>query len=148
MIIWCMVPEIWSVMGRIFVILDWFLSFYNPKNQNFEKLKKKPGDIIILHMRTMNDNQIMYDSWDIEYDRQTFLLFWAIFCPFTALTAQKIKLSKKWKKVWRYHHFTHVYQKLWFDDVRFLRNGVRQTDGQTNRKSDTQRWVSHLKKSE
>ena len=108
MIIWCMVPEIWSVMGRIFVILDWFLSFYNPKNQNFEKLKKKSGDIIILHMRTINDNQTMYGSWDIEYDRQTFLLFWAIFCPFTPLTAQKIKLSKKWKKVWRYHHFTRV----------------------------------------
>ena len=35
----------------------------NPKNLNFEKLKKKtPGDIIILHMCTMNDNQMMYGS--------------------------------------------------------------------------------------
>ena len=27
-----------------------------------------------------------------------FLSFWAIFCPFTLLTAQKIKILKKWKK--------------------------------------------------
>ena len=38
-----------------FVILDCFLPFYpsnNPKNQNFEKLKKTPEDIIILHKCT------------------------------------------------------------------------------------------------
>ena len=33
----------------------------NPKNQNFEKLEKKtPGDVIILHICTINDNQMMY----------------------------------------------------------------------------------------
>ena len=79
--------------------------------------------------------------------------FWAIFCPFILLTAQKIKISKKWKKVWRYHHFIHVHQKLWLDNVRFLRYGVRQmgghtygrTDGQTDGKSNIYRWVPHLK---
>ena len=38
-----------------FVILNHFLPFYspnNPKNQNFEKMKKLPGDIIILHKST------------------------------------------------------------------------------------------------
>ena len=48
-----------------FVILDHFLLFYppnNPKNQNFEKMKKPPGDIIILHRRNINDNHIMYGS--------------------------------------------------------------------------------------
>ena len=42
-----------------------FLPFYLPnnlKNQNFEKLKKIPGDIIILHMLTKNDNQRKYGS--------------------------------------------------------------------------------------
>ena len=37
----------------LFVILGYFLLFHSPddpKNQNFEKLKKAPGDIIILHM--------------------------------------------------------------------------------------------------
>ena len=47
--------------------------------------------------------------------------------PFTPLTAQRNKTSKKW--TWRYHHFTHVYQKLWLDDVRFLRYGGWQVDG-------------------
>ena len=40
---------------NFFVILDRFLAFYapnNPKNQNFEKIKKVPGDIIMLHMFT------------------------------------------------------------------------------------------------
>ena len=44
------------------------------------------------------------------------------------------KFHKNEKKPWRYHHFTHVYQKLWLDDVRFLRNGARWTDGRTDRR--------------
>ena len=43
-----------------------FLPFYpphNPENQNLEKMKKVPGDIIILQMYTINDNQIMYGSY-------------------------------------------------------------------------------------
>ena len=31
-----------------------------------------------------------------------------------------------------YDHFTHVYQILWLDDVRFLGYGARQTDRQTD----------------
>ena len=76
------------------------------------------------------------------------------FGPFFALLApnspKKSKLKKKIKKnARRYHHFTYVYQKLWSDDVRFLRYGVRQMDRQTDRqtdgKSDILRWVPHLK---
>ena len=76
-----------------------------------------------------NDNHMMYGSWDMKRNRQKFLSFWAIFCPFTPLTTQKIKIlkKKKWKKqkqnknkknktkqnktTWRYHLFTKVYQK-------------------------------------
>ena len=57
-------------------------------------LKKTPGDIIILHICTINDNHMMYGSWDMECNGQNFLSFWTIFCPFTA---QKIKILKKWK---------------------------------------------------
>ena len=41
-----------------------FLPFYppnGPKNQNFEKMRITPGDII-LHMCTKNYDQIMYSS--------------------------------------------------------------------------------------
>ena len=86
---------------QFFVILDYFLPFYpssNLENQNFEKIKKSPGDIIILHLCIINENRIMYGSWDMEHNRQNFWSFWAIFCPFTQLTIQKIKILKKWKK--------------------------------------------------
>ena len=50
---------------NFFVISDRFFPFYhhsNPKNQNFEKLKKAPGDIIILHKSTKNHDHSLYDS--------------------------------------------------------------------------------------
>ena len=60
-----MVPEISSATDIFFfVILGYVLPFYspiNPENQNFEKIKKNPGDII-LHMSTINQNSMMYDS--------------------------------------------------------------------------------------
>ena len=49
-IIWCMVPQIWIETDWFFVILHHFLSPNNSQNQNFKKMKKVPGDIIILHM--------------------------------------------------------------------------------------------------
>ena len=93
-----MVPEIW----RVFVILDHFLTFYipnNPENQNFEKMKKAIGDVIILDMRTKNHNHMMYGSWGMKHDRQNFLSFWAIFCPFTSIRTRKSKFWKNEKKI-------------------------------------------------
>ena len=86
---------------EIFVILDHLLPFHlpnNPKNQNFEKMKNLPKDIVILHRCNINDNHKMYGSSNTKHDRQNFLSFWTIFCPFTPLTTQKIKILKKWKK--------------------------------------------------
>ena len=62
-------------------------------------MKKTPGDIIILHMCTKNYDEAMYGCWDMVRARYNcYFSFWAIFCPFTPLTAQKIKIFKKWKK--------------------------------------------------
>ena len=58
--------------------------------------------------------------------------FWAILSQ--QPKNQNFKIMKK--NAWRCHHFPQVYQKL-LDDVRFLRYGVRETDGQTDKKSDT-----------
>ena len=66
-----------------------------------------PGDVIILHKRTKNDDSTLCCSWDMVCDGcNCYFSFWAIFCPFTPLTTRKIKISKKLKKAWKYHHFT------------------------------------------
>ena len=94
---------------EFFVILDHFLPFHlpnNPKNQNLEKMKKTPGNIIILHKCTITDNYITYGSWDMKHDRQNFLSFWTIFCTFIPLTTQKIKILKKWKTPGDIHKWT------------------------------------------
>ena len=116
-----------------------FLPFYSPnspKNQNFEKMKKMPGDIIILHKCTKNYDQVMYVSWYMVCDRcNCYFSFRAIFCPFTPLTAPKINILKKWKKHLEILSFYICVQKWsdddqkmikWSDDVRFLRYGAWQ----------------------
>ena len=78
-----------------------FLPFYLPnnlKNQNFEKLKKPPEDIIILHMCTINDNQMMYGSWDIEHDRKTFFVILNHSLPFYPSNNPKYQNFEKLKK--------------------------------------------------
>ena len=98
---WCMVPEILSVIDRLFCHYGQFFAHLppkNPKNHNFEKMKKRPGDIIILHKCTKNHDHMPYCSWDMAHDRcNCYFSFWTIFCPFTTLKAQKIKISQKWK---------------------------------------------------
>ena len=70
-----------------------------PKNENFKKMKKMPGDIIILHKCTKNHDHMLYCSWDMTCDGcNCYFSFWASFCPFSPLATQKIKISKKWKK--------------------------------------------------
>ena len=65
-----------------------------------KKWKKTPGDIIILHMSTINQNHMMYDSWDIERDRQNFYHFGPFFAllplPATPLPTNPLKGTVKW----------------------------------------------------
>ena len=71
---------------------------------------------------------MMHGSLNMECDRYNCLSFWGIFCSFTTLTTQKIKILKKWKKTTlRYHHFTQVYHKWQSYDVWFLRYELQQT---------------------
>ena len=55
------------------------------------------GEIIILRICTINENQTMYSSWDMERDRQKYLIL-GHFLPFYPTNNQKIKTLKKWKK--------------------------------------------------
>ena len=92
----------WLQQTEFFIILDQFLPFYypkNPKSQNFKKLKKTTGDIIILHKCTKNHDHTLYCSLDMTCNRPNcYFSFWAIFCLFVPLTARKIKINKKLNK--------------------------------------------------
>ena len=98
-----------------------FLSFWTvccpftptkSKNQTFQTLKKTPGAFIILHKWIKNRDHMLYCSLDMAHNGcNCYFSFWAIFCPFTSVTAQKNKLKENKKNTWKYHYFTIVYQK-------------------------------------
>ena len=105
----------------LFFILGNFLPFCpsnSPKNKNFKKMKKAPGYIIILHRCTTNHDHVLYYSWDMARDTcNCYFSFWAIFCPFTPLTAKKNQ------------------NMILIDMIWYLRCGARpdaRTDGQTD----------------
>ena len=78
------------ILGHFFALLPQPLhppTLTAPKNQNFEKMKKTPGDIINLHKCTKNYDQMMYGSSDMVCHGCKYFSFWAIFCPFAPLTA-------------------------------------------------------------
>ena len=98
---------------------------------------------------------MLHCSLDIARNRCNYYFsFWAIFCPFTTLTAQK----SKWKKMKKHldiiilHMCTKNYDHMMYDSwygVRWTGGKTdRQTDGRTNRqtdrKSDTQMWMPLL----
>ena len=63
-------------MADVIVIFHFglFFALLHPnslKNQNFEKMRKTCGDIIILHMCTKNYDQMMYGSSDMVGDGWT-----------------------------------------------------------------------------
>ena len=99
-----------------------------PENQHFGKMKKTLGDIIILHMFTINDSHMMYGSWDMEHNRHNSLSFWTFFVLLTPYGPRKSKFWKNESNTWRYYHFAHVYHKWHSYDVWFLRYRVRSTN--------------------
>ena len=135
----------------------------NTENQNFEKMKKLPEDIIILHMCTINEKSYDVSFLRYEHERKKHLeisSFWSwhaadvillfhfgllftLLLPWKAQKNQnskkKEKKRKKKRKKFLKYHFTHVYLKLWSDDAQFLRSGARQdrwADRQTDRPTE------------
>ena len=94
---WDMVPDRQNFLSFLTIFCT-FTPLKTQKIKSLNKLKKTPGDIIILHRCSINENHMMYGSWDMEHDRQNFLSFWTLFCPFTPVTTRKIIIFKKWKK--------------------------------------------------
>ena len=105
----------WCMLDVIVFHLGYFLPFYppnSPKNGNLKKVKQLAGDIIILHKSTKNHDYMLYCSWDMAHGGCNYFLFWAILCPFTPLTAQKTKISEKWKKWMEIRSFYTIALKI------------------------------------
>ena len=79
-------------------------------------------------MCTTNEDHLMYGFWDMECERQNFLSFWTVFCPFTLPSPYGPRKSNFWKNEKNLYHFTNVYHTWKSYDVWFLRYGVRQTE--------------------
>ena len=88
--------------------LDWiFLPFWttfepstptkNPESQNFEKMKKASGDVIIFNLCNKKNVHIMYDYSDMKCGRH-FCHFRLFLLSFTPLLTPKIKNWKNVKK--------------------------------------------------
>ena len=125
-------PEIWCVTDVIVIFHFGLLFTLSPLTaQNIKILKKwkkkTPGDIINLHTCTKNYNHMMYGSWDMKHDRQNFLSFWTVFCHFTPLTTQKIKILKNWKKtpgdIIILHKCTKNHDHMLYCSLDMARNG-------------------------
>ena len=94
--IWFLKDKAWQ---NIFCHFGPFLPFRTSDNlklqkSNFEKLKKNPEDIIILHMSTINDKHIIYGCRDMKCDGQNCLLFWSIFGTLMPKQPKKAKYGK------------------------------------------------------
>ena len=81
-----MIPAIWRKADRILCLLSLFFVFCLFTQLTTQKIK-------ILHKCIKNHDHMLY-FWDNVCDRcNCYFWFWA-----TYLTAQKIKIKKKWKK--------------------------------------------------
>ena len=67
-ILWYMVPEIWSATDRIFLsswAIFWPFTPLTARKMKISKMKKTPGDIIIVHKCTKNHDHPLYCSTDM-----------------------------------------------------------------------------------
>ena len=77
----------------------------------FKKWKKMSWAIILLQMCTLNQDHMIYGSWNIRCQRYNFLLFWPFFALSSPWQPRKSKFWKTEKYTLRYYHFTHVFHK-------------------------------------
>ena len=138
----CMVPEIQCETGKISCHFGSYFAFLTPPPLSptlmipkvkilKKKMKKWKQCLKILsfyrYMCTINEDQMIYGSWNIRSNRQKFLSFWAILCPFSPpdnLENQNFNIEKN---TLRYYHFTHLHHKWQSYDAWFLKYEAWQT---------------------
>ena len=71
-------------------------------------MQKKPWRYYPITDGTINQDHMMYGSWDMKFNRENVFVIVCIFLPFFLQTAQKIKIWKKWKKHLEISFYTTV----------------------------------------
>ena len=100
---WYDIYSSWYIEQNILklVTLGHFFPFYPPKEPQIKILKNKKNCWRYHYFTNVYQKLqcTIYGSWGTEWDRHSFLSFWAIFCPFTSspntswpLPAIKIKI--------------------------------------------------------
>ena len=72
---------------------------------------RTPRDIIILHMFIINDNHMVYVSWDMESEGQNFCHFGPYLSLLPPNNLKNQNFEKMKKSIRRYYWFTQVYHK-------------------------------------
>ena len=91
-------------------------------------LKKIKKNNCRYHYQNLDDMIYMiYSSWDIEQNILILVILGNIL-PFYPHKNPKIKILKNKKICWRYHYFTHVYQKSQSYCVQLMRYRVKQAE--------------------
>ena len=85
--IWCILLEVWNFFSfsNIFCPFAPHPSLTIQKSKFWKNEKTAWRYHHFTHKHTITSND-MYASWDMKCDRQKFLSFWVISCPFTRLT--------------------------------------------------------------
>ena len=78
-------------------IFSLFTPLLTPKIKIRNKCKKSL-EILSYYTSTINEDHMMYGSWDKRHDKQSFLSFLAIFCPLNLLKPENSKFWKNLKK--------------------------------------------------
>ena len=89
---------------EFFVVLGHFCPLTFLTTQKIKILKKKKNTWRYYHFTLVYHKWWSYDVWFLRYQawQTNFLSFRTMFCPFTPLTTQKIKILKKMKKLLEY----------------------------------------------
>ena len=131
-----MISNSWDIEQNILklVILGNLCPFTPPpknlQKSKFWKMKKFPGDIIILHcVPKITIIWCMVPEIWSEADRifcHSGLLF-AFYLP-PPMDPENQNFEKNEKNIWRYYHLTNMYHKWQSYDVWFMRYRVQQTE--------------------
>ena len=111
----------------LFFILGYFLPFYRPNSLENQNLKRKHKKCLEISSFYICVPKIMI-RWCMVPE---------IWCLTDVIVISHFGLFFALLPLWRYHHFTYLYQKLWSDDVQFLSKvRSRWTDRRTQRQTD------------